>query len=128
MFLLFVLTVALAVVATTCWPHLLNKWCQSLRRSCTEEVECVVCLSKVSRSEKLRSLPTCRHTYHHSCIENWLKVRPTCPLCRIHVPPRRNFLLTLLLYLVQRIGKWLQKYPLTSEIQSAVWESLGYIS
>ncbi|KAK6939008.1 Zinc finger, RING-H2-type [Dillenia turbinata] len=32
--------------------------------------------------EVLWSLPRCHHKFHRSCIEKWLKMQRTCPLCR----------------------------------------------
>ncbi|TYI27057.1 hypothetical protein ES332_A05G152900v1 [Gossypium tomentosum] len=90
------------------------------------EVECVVCLSKVCKGEKLRSLPICHHSFHLDCIDSWLRVRPTCPLCRISVAPERNFLTASLLSLAKRLGKWVEN-PLFLELRTAVCESFGYI-
>ncbi|MBA0745475.1 hypothetical protein Gogos_008050 [Gossypium gossypioides] len=90
------------------------------------EVECVVCLSKICKGEKLRSLPICHHSFHLDCIDSWLRVRPTCPLCRISVAPERNFLIASLLSLAKRLGKWVEN-PLYLELRTVVCESFGYI-
>ncbi|XP_039049317.1 E3 ubiquitin-protein ligase ATL6-like [Hibiscus syriacus] len=90
------------------------------------EVECVICLDKVCEGEKLRSLPICPHGFHVHCIDSWLQVRPTCPLCRINVAPQTNFIFSSLLSLAERLGKWVET-PLYLELKSAVCESFGYI-
>lgn len=51
------------------------------------DADCVVCLSRISRSEKLSVLPACNHGFHVHCIMTWLKYHPTCPLCRKPVTP-----------------------------------------
>ncbi|RDX89081.1 RING-H2 finger protein ATL3, partial [Mucuna pruriens] len=55
---------------------------------------CSVCLSHISKGEKVRSLPVCNHRYHADCIGVWLKNHTTCPLCRNnitdHVPPKHK--------------------------------------
>ena len=28
----------------------------------------------------------CKHEFHSACIENWLRVRRSCPLCRFAMP------------------------------------------
>jgi hypothetical protein len=47
-----------------------------------DDADCAVCLSRISRSEKLSVLSACNHGFHAHCIKTWLKYRPTCPLCR----------------------------------------------
>ncbi|KAE8688615.1 Muscle M-line assembly protein unc-89, putative isoform 1 [Hibiscus syriacus] len=101
-----------------------RKWCGDIGSS--REDECVICLSEVYKGEKLRSLPICHHRFHVECIDAWVRVRPTCPLCRINVAPHRNLVFSSLLSLAKRLGNWVQ-IPLYSEIKSAVCESFGYI-
>ncbi|KAK8988792.1 hypothetical protein V6N11_030168 [Hibiscus sabdariffa] len=108
--------------------HAYKQWCGDMGSSREVEIECVICLNKACRGEKLRSLPICHHGFHASCIDAWLRVRPTCPLCRINVPPHshRNVVFSSLLSLATRLGKWVE-IPLYLELKSAVCESLGYI-
>ncbi|KAL4368977.1 hypothetical protein GQ457_05G026370 [Hibiscus cannabinus] len=103
--------------------HVYNEW---LGCSKSSSVRCVVCLSKVSEREKLRSLPICHHSFHVHCIESWLKVRPNCPLCRINVAPHQNLIISSLLAVAKRLGKWTEN-QLCLELSSAVCESFGYI-
>ncbi|POW06441.1 hypothetical protein PSTT_08998, partial [Puccinia striiformis] len=31
--------------------------------------------------------PDCKHEYHHTCIQPWLTLNPTCPTCRHGLVP-----------------------------------------
>ncbi|CAG9331181.1 unnamed protein product [Blepharisma stoltei] len=41
--------------------------------------ECAVCLQELEKDEIVRELP-CKHFFHKSCIDRWLKTKPSCPL------------------------------------------------
>ncbi|PIN09209.1 hypothetical protein CDL12_18215 [Handroanthus impetiginosus] len=43
---------------------------------------CPICLSDYQPKETLRSIPECNHYFHADCIDEWLKLNGTCPLCR----------------------------------------------
>ncbi|WZZ42489.1 hypothetical protein YC2023_038748 [Brassica napus] len=47
-----------------------------------DSFECVVCLSKLEDGDKARLLPTCNHWFHADCIEKWLQLHSSCPICR----------------------------------------------
>ncbi|KAJ8758554.1 hypothetical protein K2173_000275 [Erythroxylum novogranatense] len=47
----------------------------------TEGETCVVCLEELSGGAFLTRMP-CSHTFHESCIFEWLKNANSCPLCR----------------------------------------------
>lgn len=52
--------------------------------SCCEALEagpCAVCLEPFHNNQCLRVLP-CEHEYHRDCVDPWLLLRPTCPLCK----------------------------------------------
>ncbi|CAL4952336.1 unnamed protein product [Urochloa decumbens] len=44
--------------------------------------ECAVCLGGVEEGETARALPCCTHAFHARCVDAWLRLRPTCPVCR----------------------------------------------
>ncbi|XP_062856096.1 uncharacterized protein si:ch211-59o9.10 [Trichomycterus rosablanca] len=48
------------------------------------KTDCQICFSDYKKGEKLRMLP-CFHDYHVKCIDRWLKVNATCPICRADV-------------------------------------------
>lgn len=43
--------------------------------------ECQICLSAYEQGATLRTLP-CFHEFHGSCIDKWLKMNHSCPVCR----------------------------------------------
>lgn len=43
---------------------------------------CPICLCEYQAKETLRTIPDCNHYFHASCIDQWLKLNATCPLCR----------------------------------------------
>ncbi|KAL4576704.1 hypothetical protein LXL04_012802 [Taraxacum kok-saghyz] len=43
---------------------------------------CSICLADYKPPDVLRLLPECSHLFHSSCIDTWLKMHPTCPVCR----------------------------------------------
>ncbi|XP_021846655.2 RING-H2 finger protein ATL20-like [Spinacia oleracea] len=43
---------------------------------------CPICLSEYQPKEALRSIPECNHYFHADCIDEWLRMNATCPLCR----------------------------------------------
>ncbi|TYI90029.1 hypothetical protein E1A91_D03G095000v1 [Gossypium mustelinum] len=43
---------------------------------------CPICLSEYQPKETLRTIPECNHYFHADCIDEWLKMNGSCPLCR----------------------------------------------
>ncbi|KAJ2367448.1 hypothetical protein H4S01_002158 [Coemansia sp. RSA 2610] len=59
------------------------------RRTITaEEVarkfECGICMEEYKSDEEVMALP-CKHFYHLECIDHWLKMNGTCPICRTRI-------------------------------------------
>lgn len=44
--------------------------------------ECVICLSEFEEEEAVKEIPFCKHAFHAYCLDMWLSVQKTCPLCR----------------------------------------------
>lgn len=63
--------------------------------------DCVICLDKFG-GEMGKEMP-CKHVFHSGCLEGWLNIQGTCPICRYKLPihsgegrkVRRNFLLSV---------------------------------
>lgn len=53
-------------------------------------IDCVVCFSTVEEGERVKVLPNCRHSFHVACIDIWLRLHSTCPLCRGSVLAKRT--------------------------------------
>ncbi|XVE50276.1 hypothetical protein DITRI_Ditri01bG0149300 [Diplodiscus trichospermus] len=44
--------------------------------------ECAICLEGLQDKEICWVLVKCDHVFHKPCAEEWLKINPSCPLCR----------------------------------------------
>jgi hypothetical protein len=42
---------------------------------------CAVCLAVYADGDEFRRLPGCCHAFHRRCVDDWLRRRPSCPLC-----------------------------------------------
>ncbi|KAK7394851.1 hypothetical protein VNO78_15392 [Psophocarpus tetragonolobus] len=49
-----------------------------------EDAECCICLSDYDDGAELRELP-CNHHFHCTCIDKWLLINATCPLCKFNI-------------------------------------------
>lgn len=43
---------------------------------------CSICLGDYKDTDMLRVLPDCGHLFHRKCVDPWLRLHPTCPVCR----------------------------------------------
>ncbi|XP_059281461.1 RING-H2 finger protein ATL70-like [Lycium ferocissimum] len=43
---------------------------------------CSICLADYKNTDMLRLLPDCGHLFHLKCVDPWLRLHPTCPVCR----------------------------------------------
>jgi len=46
-----------------------------------DQTDCPVCLYEFAKGEQLKSLP-CVHFFHKDCIDRWLMVGHSCPVCK----------------------------------------------
>ncbi|KAI4340730.1 hypothetical protein MLD38_025539 [Melastoma candidum] len=50
---------------------------------------CVICRLDYEDGETLTVL-SCKHSYHHECINNWLHINKVCPVCSAEVSASRS--------------------------------------
>ncbi|KAH7840651.1 hypothetical protein Vadar_019789 [Vaccinium darrowii] len=43
---------------------------------------CSICLADYEETDVLRLLPECNHLFHLKCVDPWLRLKHTCPMCR----------------------------------------------
>lgn len=43
---------------------------------------CPICLGEYASGDVLRRGPDCGHSFHVACVDEWLRLSATCPLCR----------------------------------------------
>jgi|688.fasta_scaffold382955_2 hypothetical protein len=75
-----------------------------------EELFCVVCQDKGEDGQRILEITRCKHMFHETCLEPWLRQKGTCPLCRVSIlgDQHRQFfyrqhLLTLLQIIEQQM-------------------------
>ncbi|KAI3814571.1 hypothetical protein L1987_14211 [Smallanthus sonchifolius] len=49
-----------------------------------EDAVCCICLAKYADNDLLRELP-CMHFFHIECVDKWLKINASCPLCKFEI-------------------------------------------
>ncbi|KAL9328681.1 hypothetical protein ACSQ67_003684 [Phaseolus vulgaris] len=54
-----------------------------------EDAECCICLSSYDDGVELRELP-CGHHFHCVCVDKWLYINATCPLCKYNILKSSN--------------------------------------
>lgn len=47
--------------------------------------DCAICLEEWSPGGSAKEMP-CRHRFHADCIEKWLGIHGSCPVCRYEMP------------------------------------------
>lgn len=50
----------------------------------TEEA-CSICWTEFNRTDHLKKVSGCNHTFHASCLEQWCQKKKTCPVCRANL-------------------------------------------
>ncbi|KAG6601438.1 E3 ubiquitin-protein ligase MPSR1, partial [Cucurbita argyrosperma subsp. sororia] len=51
----------------------------------SELTECVICLEEIEAGDLAKQMP-CSHKFHGDCIEKWLELHGSCPICRYQMP------------------------------------------
>ena len=55
---------------------------ESCRLPQTDDNTCSICLSEYRTKETLKMIPECQHCFHAECIDEWLRLKASCPVCR----------------------------------------------
>ncbi|THG02369.1 hypothetical protein TEA_010935 [Camellia sinensis var. sinensis] len=53
-------------------------------KSYNAAVVCCICLARYADNDELRELP-CSHFFHTECVDKWLKINASCPLCKFEI-------------------------------------------
>lgn len=56
----------------------------------TDGEECAICLEEWEVGGTAKQMP-CKHRFHGECIEKWLNIHGSCPICRHKMPVDKNF-------------------------------------
>ena len=43
-------------------------------------IECSICINTMEMEDIERL--NCKHFFHRQCLTTWMKIKPTCPICR----------------------------------------------
>ncbi|KAK8588775.1 hypothetical protein V6N13_087670 [Hibiscus sabdariffa] len=57
-----------------------------LNKYCTDTC-CSICLADYKGNDSVRLLPGCGHLFHFKCVDHWLRLHATCPVCRTSPVP-----------------------------------------
>lgn len=44
--------------------------------------DCAVCLGEFREGDDVKVMPFCSHVFHAACIDTWLLLHMSCPICR----------------------------------------------
>lgn len=55
---------------------------ESRRLPGPNNITCPICLSDYHAKETVRCIPECQHCFHADCIDEWLRLKGSCPVCR----------------------------------------------
>ncbi|XP_049936517.1 NEP1-interacting protein 2-like [Nymphaea colorata] len=58
---------------------------QGNMKSSIKGITCVICFQDLDQGDAARSLPQCGHLFHMICVDKWLLVHASCPVCRQNV-------------------------------------------
>ncbi|PSS06135.1 NEP1-interacting protein [Actinidia chinensis var. chinensis] len=50
-----------------------------------QQINCIICLEDLKMGDFRRMLPSCGHSFHSECIDEWLTRNGSCPTCRTDV-------------------------------------------
>ena len=57
----------------TDFAHVMNKF---------DSKECLICFEEFAPDTRIVTFPRCQHLYHYNCLQEWLKKKKACALCK----------------------------------------------
>ena len=69
----------------------IKRWGIFDRKIYAKNTVCTICLEDFTEGEEVVLCP-CKHCYHQYCIKDWLRMKNSCPMCKLTI--RRSFLAT----------------------------------
>lgn len=74
-----------------CYKHCKNKpeliiLYEKILKEKKEDVECSICKETINISDNIYKLTCCKNMIHSSCLDEWVKYKMDCPLCRGKLP------------------------------------------
>lgn len=57
----------------TDFAHVMNKF---------DSKECLICFEEFGPDTRIVTFPRCQHLYHYNCLQEWLKKKKACALCK----------------------------------------------
>lgn len=82
----FVVDVGLDEATILSYPKLLYSEAK-IKKSDSTATCCSICLADYKSTDMLRLLPDCGHLFHLKCVDPWLRLHPSCPVCRTSPMP-----------------------------------------
>ncbi|KAJ7309552.1 hypothetical protein JRQ81_007601, partial [Phrynocephalus forsythii] len=92
-------------------------------RSWAHEIDsCAICLDRFHKNQCLRVLP-CLHEFHRDCVDPWLLLQQTCPLCKHNIlgnfpPPTTPEELGARILIQERYEKFGESEEVEMEVES----------
>ena len=56
--------------------------------------QCPICYENIS--PKSKTTTSCKHVFHHACLERWTEENSTCPLCRHEIAPKMPNIISMI--------------------------------
>jgi hypothetical protein len=78
--------------------------------------ECVICLDELEVGGVAKEMP-CKHRFHTNCIEKWLGIHGSCPVCRYTMPVEE-----------EEVGKKRDEEGRERRVEREIWVSFSFNS
>lgn len=50
----------------------------------SKDSNCSICLGEWGNHQRVIEFKKCPHSFHADCLKDWLKIKNTCPLCKMN--------------------------------------------